>query len=306
MDLTRFSSLLVGVVLFLSACSAAHDVETERPLSVIAASQTSQRSAGVWSWQVQTANGVVFVAARDKSEDPIAELTIEIPTQSGADVNIQREWPKRAHASVRHDGTVVESSSAELTRELKALLSDVRSSTAVVSGVGLTTSALRDPDAPDPRADRAECMADCRDSCGPNCDCAARCAPPKPPGGGSTGGGAPPMSPSTGLPIYGNYCGPAYGDPTYQVPPIDAVDAACQAHDRCYDSTNYFNCGCDRALIGGMPAAKAAANSSTASTVADAIVAYFSGSPCVCQSWVCFLVPSSCTGVGGAGLFLAC
>ena len=36
------------------------------------------------------------------------------------------------------------------------------------------------------------------------------------------------------LPVYGNYCGFGHGDPTGNTPPVDAVDAVCREHDRCY------------------------------------------------------------------------
>ena len=90
-----------------------------------------------------------------------------------------------------------------------------------------------------------------------------------------------------GLPIYGNYCGPGHGDPTGRTPPIDAVDAACRAHDLCYGSTNYFNCGCDRNLVRSLPAAIAATPGFAAKAAGAAIMAYFSNSPCVCNKRVC-------------------
>ena len=98
---------------------------------------------------------------------------------------------------------------------------------------------------------------------GGECD-TTPCTPPPPGGGGGGGaggggGGCSPLFPSgSGLPIYGNYCGPGHGDPTGATPAVDAVDAVCRAHDLCYGATNMFNCGCDRALIASMPAAIAA------------------------------------------------
>ena len=57
------------------------------------------------------------------------------------------------------------------------------------------------------------------------------------------------------LPVYGNYCGPGHGDPTEQTPPIDAVDAVCREHNRCYRLLGGFDYRCDRALVRDMPSA---------------------------------------------------
>jgi len=55
------------------------------------------------------------------------------------------------------------------------------------------------------------------------------------------------------MPVYGNYCGMGHGDPTGEVPPIDAVDAVCREHDMCYESLGDFDRRCDLELIGSMP-----------------------------------------------------
>lgn len=57
------------------------------------------------------------------------------------------------------------------------------------------------------------------------------------------------------FPVYGNYCGFGYGDPTGDTPPIDAVDAVCREHDRCYALHGLFDRRCDRKLIEDMPSA---------------------------------------------------
>ena len=50
-----------------------------------------------------------------------------------------------------------------------------------------------------------------------------------------------------GLPcLHGNWCGPLCSGPGA---PVDAVDAACKKHDKCYGKYGYFNCGCDLQLI---------------------------------------------------------
>src|SRR5262245_12184340 len=65
------------------------------------------------------------------------------------------------------------------------------------------------------------------------------------------------VTPQLSLPVYGRYCGPGYGDPTGNTPPIDAVDAVCREHDLCYGRRRYFDCQCDRNLIQSMPGAVA-------------------------------------------------
>jgi hypothetical protein len=55
------------------------------------------------------------------------------------------------------------------------------------------------------------------------------------------------------LPVYGNYCGPGHDDPTGNTPPIDAVDAVCREHNRCYRLLGAFDRRCDRNLIESMP-----------------------------------------------------
>ncbi len=57
------------------------------------------------------------------------------------------------------------------------------------------------------------------------------------------------------LPVYGNYCGFGHGDPTGNTPPIDAVDAVCREHDRCYSLLGDFDRRCDRKFIESMPSA---------------------------------------------------
>jgi hypothetical protein len=57
------------------------------------------------------------------------------------------------------------------------------------------------------------------------------------------------------FPVYGNYCGFGHGDPTGNTPPIDAVDAVCREHDRCYRLLGDFDSRCDSNLIEIMPSA---------------------------------------------------
>src|SRR4028119_2457915 len=58
------------------------------------------------------------------------------------------------------------------------------------------------------------------------------------------------------LPFYGNYCGRGHGDPTGNTPPIDAVDAVCREHNRCYRLPGAFDARGDRALVASMPGAR--------------------------------------------------
>ena len=169
-----------------------------------------------------------------------------------------------------------------------------------------------------------QCLADCFEGCtGPVKVCQTKCRSEclsggaggtgggGTGGGGTGGGGCPPLLPSgSGLPIYGNYCGPGYGDPTGMTPPVDAVDAACRAHDLCYGTSGYFDCACDRTLITSMPAAIAATPCATGKIAGQAIIAFFAGFPCVCHYTSClppFLGGGCVTlinpipGIGGIG-----
>lgn len=84
-----------------------------------------------------------------------------------------------------------------------------------------------------------------------------------------------------GLPIYGNYCGPRYGDKTGCSPAQDQVDATCCRHDVCYDQRGYFDCGCDCDLVRSMPSAIANTSSAVGKAAGTAAMAYFATSPCV-------------------------
>jgi hypothetical protein len=56
---------------------------------------------------------------------------------------------------------------------------------------------------------------------------------------GGTAGMAPPL-------FHGNWCGA--GDAN-RASPIDALDAACRAHDLCYERHGRSACVCDRAIL---------------------------------------------------------
>ena len=45
--------------------------------------------------------------------------------------------------------------------------------------------------------------------------------------------------------VHGRYCG--LGNKAG--PPVDALDAACRAHDRCWAKRGQFACSCDRQLV---------------------------------------------------------
>ena len=143
-------------------------------------------------------------------------------------------------------------------------------------------------------SNKAWCIRECAAD---NRECNRICTHPDSPptgggGGGTTGGGG------TGLIIYGNYCGPGHGDDTGMTPPIDAVDAACRAHDLCYRDRGYFSCSCDYALITSMGAAIMATPTVEGQAAGIAVMAHFLGQPCWC------LVPPG-PGHGGyfAGIF---
>ena len=48
--------------------------------------------------------------------------------------------------------------------------------------------------------------------------------------------------------FHGNYCGNEASDPTFRKRPIDALDAACMRHDRCYLKHPNQTCGCNERL----------------------------------------------------------
>ena len=78
------------------------------------------------------------------------------------------------------------------------------------------------------------------------------------------------------LPFYGNYCGRGHGDPTYQTPPVDAVDAACREHNRCYGLLGDFDEGCDRNFAEILPTAISETPSQAGKNAGLLALAYFS------------------------------
>lgn len=84
------------------------------------------------------------------------------------------------------------------------------------------------------------------------------------------------------LAVYGNYCGPQHGDPTYQVQPIDAVDRACMRHDQCYDN-GYSNCACDYQMVVDLQRVLWQAKDSSYVAMATGGILWFSSSECACK-----------------------
>ncbi len=78
------------------------------------------------------------------------------------------------------------------------------------------------------------------------------------------------------MPVYGNYCGMGHGDPTGEMPPIDAVDAVCREHDMCYESLGDFEPWCDLELVGSMPDAIARTPSPLGKQAGVLALLYFS------------------------------
>lgn len=106
------------------------------------------------------------------------------------------------------------------------------------------------------------------------------------------------------LPIYGNHCGPGFGDPN--VAPVDAVDTVCYRHDRCYERQGYFECSCDRALITSMPNAILQTPSAAGKVAGAGVMSYFSVAPCLCYPRLCLpfigcISLPPVPGVGGLG-----
>lgn len=89
------------------------------------------------------------------------------------------------------------------------------------------------------------------------------------------------------IPVHGHYCGPNHGDPGYSLPPIDAVDAACKAHDRCYeeDGQGLLSCACDVALLAALASLTATPDKldMRSAVAAAAIFGWFSQSDCQCH-----------------------
>ncbi len=78
------------------------------------------------------------------------------------------------------------------------------------------------------------------------------------------------------FPVYGNYCGFGHGDPTGDTPPVDAVDAVCREHDRCYALYGLFDRRCDRSLTENMPGAIASTPSPQGKSAGLLALLYFS------------------------------
>lgn len=77
--------------------------------------------------------------------------------------------------------------------------------------------------------------------------------------------------------ICGNWCGPGLPRPGVKNPPVtDPLDAACRAHDKCI-AKNGFDCRCDEVFVNEILRGR---NGASLSNIENAIVTYFSGSPC--------------------------
>jgi hypothetical protein len=88
--------------------------------------------------------------------------------------------------------------------------------------------------------------------------------------------GTPKARKQLSLPVYGNYCGAGHGDPTFQTPPVDAVDLVCREHDRCYSLLGDFDERCDRNLVEVMPKAIAITPTPLGKQVGLLTMLYFS------------------------------
>lgn len=51
------------------------------------------------------------------------------------------------------------------------------------------------------------------------------------------------------IPVYGNWCGPAYPEKGLEPNTVDTLDRICQSHDMCYVEKGMFNCDCDRKFV---------------------------------------------------------
>src|SRR5271166_2518627 len=84
------------------------------------------------------------------------------------------------------------------------------------------------------------------------------------------------------IPVYGNHCGPNFGDPL--AVPVDAVDCVCYNHDRCYETLGYDDCRCDAYLINAMPNAIAATPSAEGKIAGTVISLFFESWTCACRN----------------------
>jgi hypothetical protein len=88
--------------------------------------------------------------------------------------------------------------------------------------------------------------------------------------------------------LYGNYCGPNYGDLSYKTAPLDMLDQACLDHDRCYDSRHHGlqqSCACDVKMIEDIIEAfdKDETLRAQAFIVGVTMDSWLRQSPCVCR-----------------------
>lgn len=56
---------------------------------------------------------------------------------------------------------------------------------------------------------------------------------------------APAGAEGLAFPVHGNWCGPWHSGG----PAVDALDAACMRHDKCYETAGVLNCACDLAFM---------------------------------------------------------
>ena len=301
----------LSIALF-GACVGAHDVERrDSQAGRLAAGIRTRETLGIWSWEARAADGAGIVLGRSADESLVVRLRLRVlDTDEAPYLQVVGELPQSAAVRLRPDGSPDAASSTQLAAIVAALRADVKDHAELVafhaeSGrVGVLTAALKpiDPDGAKGTSSVSQCMLDCTEACpqhdADECHCGARC------GGTPVGLPAQPATGSTangGIPIYGNYCGPAHGDDTGALPAIDAVDAACQTHDACYLQRGYFNCSCDRELLASVPAAAIIAGTPGAAAAASAIAGFFAGFPCQCWSWACVILPNLCIGIGGYG-----
>jgi hypothetical protein len=79
------------------------------------------------------------------------------------------------------------------------------------------------------------------------------------------------------FPIYGNWCGPKHPAEGTNPIPIDNTDAACKAHDLCYDYNGYLDRHCDDALVAELKSFFP--ESEIEASFRKAIISYFKRSP---------------------------
>ncbi len=105
-------------------------------------------------------------------------------------------------------------------------------------------------------------------------------------------------NPDGAMPICGNWCGSGYPSANTNPKPVDALDAACMAHDLCYRQYGLYSCQCDQLFVDMLTQGRSILDMNQLELK---MVALFRGSPCFggCKK---FAGHQICGGRGGFGI----